>query len=420
MNKRILKLMVVCMGIVLCVNMRAIPNDRNGILGTDARRIPVGGDSNVQAGSSGGVSADMIAMGRAFGPPRFHLGGVWTTLDFVDETAMAAWATFDFSVDETAMALDQGTDPHRYGPILINQLTHQDRKDAQALVARLPETTFLMDLQSETQSDALNLWDYKEYPSNRIKIAKAIMCGERSKKFISVAISKNDHPLVEILLKEGVNPNERSDSYIGWLVPLVQAKTVAIAQLLVQYGASMKVDNHETLLHHACQHDYPPDLLAYYIGHAGIDINDKYLQGDTPLHTWARYPLMLFSGEHLLTDAQQKLALLLKAGAALDCKDKNGLTPLDILKKERKKWVYDTTFYKNKIDAYDMLIAQLSAAMPSNSMPESTNEQSCAICLDDEASPSFCTLNCKYTFHTACVKLWLKQNRTCPICRRKQ
>ena len=51
-------------------------------------------------------------------------------------------------------------------------------------------------------------------------------------------------------------------------------------------------------------------------------------------------------------------------------------------------------------------------------MNESLNTESkeCAICL--EAAGKICVLECEHAFHKDCILQWLKESRTCPICRR--
>lgn len=51
------------------------------------------------------------------------------------------------------------------------------------------------------------------------------------------------------------------------------------------------------------------------------------------------------------------------------------------------------------------------------------SEFSCGICLDDSSdkmtnsNDEYMQLSCKHIFHSECIKKWLDQNNTCPICR---
>ena len=43
---------------------------------------------------------------------------------------------------------------------------------------------------------------------------------------------------------------------------------------------------------------------------------------------------------------------------------------------------------------------------------------SCSICMDDIAPGQAArALRCAHCFHAACVNVWLRSNRTCPVCR---
>lgn len=44
------------------------------------------------------------------------------------------------------------------------------------------------------------------------------------------------------------------------------------------------------------------------------------------------------------------------------------------------------------------------------------SESNCAICIENINRGKF-TLECKHSFHEMCVKRWLMNHSTCPICR---
>ena len=44
---------------------------------------------------------------------------------------------------------------------------------------------------------------------------------------------------------------------------------------------------------------------------------------------------------------------------------------------------------------------------------------SCAICLTKLQSP-IATLTCLHQFHLSCIKSWVKENTSCPLCREEQ
>ncbi|XP_041718315.2 E3 ubiquitin-protein ligase TTC3 isoform X2 [Coregonus clupeaformis] len=44
-------------------------------------------------------------------------------------------------------------------------------------------------------------------------------------------------------------------------------------------------------------------------------------------------------------------------------------------------------------------------------------EDPCIICHDDMSQEDLCVLECRHSFHTECIKSWLKEQSTCPTCR---
>lgn len=59
------------------------------------------------------------------------------------------------------------------------------------------------------------------------------------------------------------------------------------------------------------------------------------------------------------------------------------------------------------------------SAIPSIEGSDSTPTD-CPICYDSlSASPAAVSITlCHHAFHLACLEVWLKQNRTCPLCRK--
>ena len=77
-------------------------------------------------------------------------------------------------------------DPSDLQPIIINQLTREDRKIAQ-------------DFAKEVESDSIHLESSENYLENRVKIAKAALCSEYLVAFMEAGICHQDHSLIAIL-----------------------------------------------------------------------------------------------------------------------------------------------------------------------------------------------------------------------------
>jgi len=43
----------------------------------------------------------------------------------------------------------------------------------------------------------------------------------------------------------------------------------------------------------------------------------------------------------------------------------------------------------------------------------------CSICIDSVEKDKFCYEKCNHVFHKKCLREWLKQNKTCPNCRKE-
>ena len=49
------------------------------------------------------------------------------------------------------------------------------------------------------------------------------------------------------------------------------------------------------------------------------------------------------------------------------------------------------------------------------------NDKECSICLENfNDNEKIIKLNCNHMFHTGCIKLWIENNNTCPLCRTKE
>jgi len=135
-------------------------------------------------------------------------------------------------------------------------------------------------------------------------------------KRLMLASVVGDAESVEMLLKNGANPNYRDKD--GW-TPLHYAAyrgRVDVAELLIKHGAEINAKDNDgaTPLHLAAQkgHVDVAELLIKY----SAEVNARSNNGRTPLHAAAL-------GDHV------KVAeLLIKHGAEVNARDDNGTTPL--------------------------------------------------------------------------------------------
>lgn len=141
--------------------------------------------------------------------------------------------------------------------------------------------------------------------------------------------------------------------------------TARIAFLLEKYGISLdQTDRYGSILHRACYIVATPMLLQYAVRRYCIekktlDINHRRtMDGKTPLHIWANDRLHGIAP--YLSEAQEKLQILLNAGADWSIEDKYGALPLDILEENMDH--YAAKGQKDKAQAYRTLINDLKAA----------------------------------------------------------
>lgn len=62
-------------------------------------------------------------------------------------------------------------------------------------------------------------------------------------------------------------------------------------------------------------------------------------------------------------------------------------------------------------------IARLDRVKLDDSM-KANSKAECIVCLDEVMiGEEVVVMPCKHWFHEACIKLWLREHNTCPICR---
>lgn len=68
---------------------------------------------------------------------------------------------------------------------------------------------------------------------------------------------------------------------------------------------------------------------------------------------------------------------------------------------------------------YQSYLRQFEENETSETNFDSFNNEECSICLQDDSNLIFKKLKCRHIFHEPCINYWLKNNNTCPICRRE-
>lgn len=299
--------------------------------------------------------------------------------------------------DEQAKILARSKDPNRYGPIDVasirygsvnmnpDQSAEEDRKGITKEVGDWDARGISINVAHDYSNNNI-----RNYARNRIIIAKAVLYGVASNGRVRdachTANDMQDLPLWKFLLTHADLRNVSAYEF-----SLFKTKSVEMAKLFVEYGASMQIcdGNGKTLLHQACKNEYPSTLLEYYIDHAKVDVNSRcrWFQW-TPLHQLA-FDICRIDLKWQLPNIQKKLAALIAANARLDLKTSSAQTPLDVLIEKRNNCVsyytesekrYGCVYpdKKDEIAAFDTLIAQYREAMAKTTV-NNNNQFECII-----------------------------------------
>lgn len=253
------------------------------------------------------------------------------------------------------------------------------------------------------------------------------------------ACFNDDHDQAQELLNESKNSVHNftlNNVEIRSIPVLFFAKSIKIADLLMRYGADpYQVATYyphggETIIHNSMSADYSIPLLKHYIDTVRININTTTANKDTPLHYWARSSL--FTSSHYLgvqpysgylSIAQEKLKILIAAGANTMLKNATGDTALDVLRRKKLSYIDRLPVTKQerelRNEAFDILALLLNAATRKQiaSMPE---QPFCVICQGElEESDDRTRLPCTHVFHMTCINSWITLNGICPTCRRE-
>jgi hypothetical protein len=304
--------------------------------------------------------------------------------------------------------LSKGTDPNRYGPLSITQkITSKDHKDACRFM--------------ESDADMLH---YAAYHKNRDNIANAIMCGHYHEKFVRAAAIYDDLPLWEHLIayRENIKKIHNLDILTNVTSALWQAKSLEVVKLLVDKGriSIAKKYNGESFISHACEHDYPPNILAYGLEKhpQGVDAPDR--DDDTPLFTLCS--VGCGASTFLLSTALEKLELLKNAGANFLHKNNKAESVLMIVedqiksKQEYPKLITALSIFAARIKEITQEQQEQFAIKHATKIIQAKG-QDCSLCLEP-MNDDIQALDCLHTFHETCILQAVHAAcKKCPICR---
>ncbi|WP_419198881.1 ankyrin repeat domain-containing protein [Wolbachia endosymbiont of Rhagoletis cingulata] len=144
-----------------------------------------------------------------------------------------------------------------------------------------------------------------------------------NKELLAVA-NGDDLNRVKALVNQGASLEAKDNSNNTPLHNACNNGDVKVVEYLVEEGASLKAKNKdgEAPLHVAVQHDGTLEVIEFILNRDLSGINDITNDGRTPLH-------LAIQGNKPNT-----VELLLRKGASIAVKDKNGKTSLDLAKKE--------------------------------------------------------------------------------------
>lgn len=182
-------------------------------------------------------------------------------------------------------------------------------------------------LSQAEKDDLLDEFCAESFKLEVCKIAALVCAGAKEKqdKFFTMleqAVVANAYDLVEYLLIHGKNTYKRQ------VFPVIHcAKTKAMAELLVGYGANVHEKNPrgETVLHHV---GMDTKLTKYYLG-VGVDPSQVDNDGDNPLHLLAQLCKDNF-------EVIENIAPMVLADKRVDpaAQNKNGQTAAQIAQKK--------------------------------------------------------------------------------------
>jgi ankyrin repeat protein len=155
--------------------------------------------------------------------------------------------------------------------------------------------------------------------------------------------------IVHLLLEKGANANARTNegktplhmaSMRGWL---------EVAKLLFKYGADVngKDADHWTPLHFALEYNWTGPKVALWLIELVVDVNSEDNDGYTPLH---------FAS---VKGNLEVVRSLLKRGANLDARDKNGKAPFQLAPEAIRRYLGPRVV--ENVDIWDSIPSEADA-----------------------------------------------------------
>lgn len=95
-----------------------------------------------------------------------------------------------------------------------------------------------------------------------------------------------------------------------------------------------------------------------------------------------------------------------------------GISFLSVCCRQQSRYDTDLSIRNNTLN--ENLIETINQSEENYNINIHNNEE-CSICLDYfNNDKKIIKLNCDHIFHTECIKLWIENNNTCPLCRTKE
>lgn len=247
----------------------------------------------------------------------------------------------------------------------------------------------------------------KIYAKQRKKIAALVYMGtnlvevQRNQYYLGLKLlpdvtRKQDLPLITLLLEHGADIDQKDNCGIP---AIFYAQKVAIAQLLIDYGAfnNLEPQQKQILLANVMRDSREADLITLYKKHGCNDLMGCDEFNWTPLMRLATWPQkqMIKKAKLLLKDLYpEQITHLLRA------KNEHNQTVFHTI--EAIKKISPPEKKRSLTAYYDYLVKKLIGNEP------------CSICLEPLKQNLILT-DCTHIFHQACLSQCNK--RECPLCR---